>query len=201
MVRLFHILGASAFLLGLSVAGETPQAWDGTAPDVAVQEKRVNAQAKVLQDFQERVKKYMEVRKQAAEGGPRMRETEDPARIAAAQDALATRIRQVRANARQGDIFTPEIASVLRRLMYPEVKGGDGAGTKAAIKEDQPRTVRLKVNARYPDDEPLPMVPPNLLANLPKLPEELEYRVVRNALILRDVTANLIVDFIPNAIR
>jgi hypothetical protein len=84
--------------------------------------------------------------------------------------------------------------------MYPEVKGRDGAETKAAIKDDQPGTVRISVNARYPDDEPLPQVPPNLLANLPRLPEELEYRVVRNALILRDVTANLIVDFIPKAI-
>lgn len=201
MVRLFHILGASAFLLGLSVAGETPQTREGAAPDASVQETRVNPQAKVLQDFQDRVKKYMEVRKQAAEGGPKMKETEDPARIAEAQDALAARIRQARADARQGDIFTPEIAKTFRRLMYPEVKGGDGAETKAAIKEDQPRTVRLKVNARYPDDEPLPTVPPNLLANLPKLPEELEYRVVRNDLILRDVTANLIVDLVPNAIR
>jgi hypothetical protein len=59
----------------------------------------------------------------------------------------------------------------------------------------------LKVNAKYPQDQPLPTVPPNVLAALPKLPEELEYRIVKKDLILRDVHANLIVDYIPNAIR
>ena len=61
--------------------------------------------------------------------------------------------------------------------------------------------VRLQVNARYPASEPLQTIPPNLLANLPQLPEDMEYRVVGKDLVLRDVDANIIVDFIPNAIR
>jgi hypothetical protein len=36
---------------------------------------------------------------------------------------------------------------------------------------------------------------------LPQLPEDVEYRIVGKTLILRDVDANIIVDFIPNAIR
>ena len=40
-------------------------------------------------------------------------------------------------------------------------------------------------------------MPPSILLNLPKLPEELEYRFVGPHLILHDVNANLIVDFIP----
>jgi hypothetical protein len=191
---------ASALLLGLTAGGDLSLAHEGVVPRLGLQEERVNPHAKVLQDFQDRVKTYMELRKQAAGDSPKMEETKDAGKIVAAQDGLAARIRQARANAKQGDIFTPEIARQFRRLMYPEVKGRDGAETKAAIKDDQPGTVRISVNARYPDDEPLPQVPPNLLANLPRLPEELEYRVVRNALILRDVTANLIVDFIPKAI-
>jgi hypothetical protein len=59
----------------------------------------------------------------------------------------------------------------------------------------------LKVNSRYPATAPLPTVPPNLLVRLPQLPEELEYRIVNRDLILRDVNANLIVDFIPSAIQ
>jgi hypothetical protein len=199
MVKLRRTM-ASALLLGLTAGGDLSLAHEGVVPRLGLQEERVNPQAKVLQDFQDRVKTYMEVRKQAAGDSPKMEETKDAGKIVAAQDGLAARIRQARANAKQGDIFTPEIARQFRRLMYPEVKGRDGAETKAAINDDQPGTVRISVNARYPDDEPLPQVPPNLLANLPRLPEELEYRVVRNALILRDVTANLIVDFIPKAI-
>ena len=37
-------------------------------------------------------------------------------------------------------------------------------------------------------------VPPNILAALPKLPEDLEYRFVNKHMILLDVHANLIVD-------
>jgi len=85
--------------------------------------------------------------------------------------------------------------------MNPQLKGRRGAKTNAAIKDEQPSAIRLKVNARYPEAEPLPTVPPNLLASLPNLPEGLEYRVVHDNLILRDMPANLIVDFIPAAIR
>jgi hypothetical protein len=61
--------------------------------------------------------------------------------------------------------------------------------------------VPLKVNAPYSEGAPLSTVPPNVLAALPQLPEALEYRVVGKHLILRDVKANIIVDFIPNAVR
>ena len=163
------------------------------------QQPEVNPDAKVLQDYQERIKKYLEIHKKA--DVPKMKETKDPAEIKQAQDALANAVRAARPNAKQGEIFTPEIAKKLRSLMHPEVKGPGTKETRQAIKEDQPAGVPLKVNARYPDDQPLPTVPPNLLASLPKLPEQLEYRVVGTSLILRDVPANLIVDFIPGAIR
>jgi hypothetical protein len=167
--------------------------------DLRGQERPVNPDAQVLQDFQERIKKYLEIHKKA--DVPKMKETKDPAEIKQAQEALAAAVRAARPNAKQGEIFTPAIAKKLRSLMYPEVKGPGTKETREAIKEDQPAKVALKVNARYPDDQPLPTVPPNLLASLPKLPEQLEYRIVGNSLILRDVPANLIVDFIPGAIR
>ena len=37
--------------------------------------------------------------------------------------------------------------------------------------------------------------------NLPNLPEQLEYRIVGKNLIIRDVEANIVVDFVPNAIQ
>jgi hypothetical protein len=40
-----------------------------------------------------------------------------------------------------------------------------------------------------------------VLKNLPKLPDALEYRIVGKNLIIRDVEANIIVDFVPNAIQ
>ena len=169
--------------------------------DLRAQPPQVNPDAKVLQDYQERIKKYLEIHKKA--DVPKMKETKDPADIKQAQEALAAAVRAARPNAKQGEIFTPEIAKLFRRLMYPEVTGSDGAEAKQTMKEDgpAPKSVTLKVNARYPDEQPLPTMPPNLLANLPKLPEELEYRVVGKDLILRDVPANLIVDFMPGAFK
>jgi len=58
----------------------------------------------------------------------------------------------------------------------------------------------FKVNGVYPKAQPLGSVPSNILATLPPLPEDLEYRFIEKHLILRDTRANLIVDYIPNAI-
>jgi hypothetical protein len=160
-----------------------------------------NADAAILQDFRDRIDKYVKLHEKLDDEAPRLKETKDPAKIQNAQKGLAARIGEARSGARQGEIFTPEIARLFRRLMNPELKGPDAAETKQEIKEDAPKAVRLKVNAPYPEGQALPTVPPNLLTRLPQLPEDLEYRIVGRDLILRDVDANLIVDFIPNAIR
>lgn len=161
---------------------------------------KVNPDAQLQQDFKKRVEQYVELHKRLEKDAP-LKKKEEQAKIAASQAALAKSIRAARATAKQGDIFTPEIAKLFRRLMYPEVKGPEGAATKKVLKEDAPPAIPLKVNVEYPEKAALPTVPPNLLLNLPQLPEELEYRIVGKTLILRDVHANIIVDFIPQAIQ
>jgi hypothetical protein len=170
---------------------------------IGAQEPKVNPDAKILQDFKKGIDAYVDIQRRLEKKAPPLKETEDPAKIKASQDGLAALIRTERATAKQGEIFTPEIAQLFRRLMYPEIKGEQGKETKQALKEDapNPKAITLKVNARYPDSAPLPTVPPNLLANLPQLPKGLEYRIIGNDLILRDIQANLIVDYIPKAIR
>jgi hypothetical protein len=56
------------------------------------------------------------------------------------------------------------------------------------------------INTDYPTALPLATVPPGLLLKLPTLPMDLEYRFLGRHLILRDIKANLIVDFIPDAV-
>jgi hypothetical protein len=164
-------------------------------------QERVNTDAKTLKEFQARIDAYMKLHKEAEGDAPKLKDKAEPEEIKAHEEALAAKIGAARKTAKPGEIFTPEGRALFRRLMYPELKGKEGAETKAEINEDAPAAVVLKINARYPANEPLPTVPPNLLARLPKLPEELEYRIVGRTLILRDVHANLIVDYIPNAIR
>jgi hypothetical protein len=176
----------------------TVQSQEQVKPEVKVKpEAKVNPEAKVAVDFTQRIDKYVEMRKQADDGVPKQKETEDPARIKLAQEALAQRIMAARAGAKHGDIFTPEIAARFRRLLRPEVKDTD---TKKLILDDNPGNIPFKVNGPYPDKEPLSTVPPNVLASLPQLPEEIEYRFVGKHLILRDARANLVIDYIANVI-
>ena len=176
-------------------AGGTP-----TTPADPGAQAVVHADPAALEDFTRRLDAYITVQRRLEKESPKMKETNDPAEIKAAQDVLAEKIRGARQDAKRGDIFTPEVTSLFRRLMYPELTGPEGRDTKATLNSEK-ASVRLQVNGRYPSSEPLQTIPPNLLAHLPQLPEDMEYRVVGKALVLRDVDANLIVDFIPNAIR
>jgi hypothetical protein len=162
---------------------------------------RVNPDAAVLADFKTRVDTYLTVRKQAVKDAPPLKETKDPAKIKAAQDAMAVQIRAARANAKHGDVFTPDITAKFRRLLSPELKGDEGRDAKAVIKDDAPVNVPFKVNAKYPDGAPVPTVPANLLLNLPTLPEPLQYRIIDKHIILLDEDADVIVDYALNVIR
>lgn len=72
---------------------------------------------------------------------------------------------------------------------------------RANRREDQDELADFTpmVNQMYPPTQPLVTFPAGLLRALPKLPRELEYRLVQRNLILRDIEANLIIDFIPAA--
>jgi hypothetical protein len=164
-------------------------------------QKSANPQALLLKDYKERIDAYLKIHNEATKSAPPLKETHESADIKNAQDALAARIRERRAGARQGDILTPEIAKHFRTLLSPELKGEEGRDTRKVLKDDAPAAVPLKVNAKYPSSATLPTVPANLLLNLPTLPKELDYRIVNKDLILRDVDADIIVDFMQNAIR
>jgi hypothetical protein len=164
----------------------------------------------VIKDFQQRLEHYIKFQRGIEKDiGAKQKPVDDPQVINRKQETLAGTIRANRRNAKQGDIFTPQIANEFRRLLNPEVKGRRGAEIKEELSEDfgeeadegKPKPVPMKVNAKYPEGNPLPTVPANLLAALPTLPPDVEYRIIGRNLILRDVDANIIVDFIPRAIR
>jgi hypothetical protein len=163
----------------------------------------VNARAAALADFTARAEKYVELHRDAAKGGAKPEEDENPAVIMKAQEALAGRIRALRADAKPGDIFTPAVRAEFRRLLYPQTKGEDGRDAKEVLKEDapSPAQVPFKVNAKYPEGTTLPTVPSTFLLSLPTLPEPLEYRIVGKHLLLLDTDANIIVDYMTNVIR
>ena len=179
-----------------------------TATDIALEQGErktstdpaVNPDAAALAEFTARVDEYVAIHKEVAKGDAKPRQTEDPAEITAAKKTLAGRVQAARVTAKQGDIFTPAVQPVFRRLLAPELKGEDGHDAKAVLKDDAPAagTVPFKVNAKYPESQPLPSVPANLLLTLPTLPAPLEYRIVGKHLLILDMAADLVVDYMLN---
>ncbi len=161
--------------------------------------QRVNPNAATSADFEKRVADYMKLRQSAQSGLTTPKNTPSPAQLTDYQHQLADRIRNARPQAQQGDLFTPEVADLFRHLVSQSLNGPRGAQIRKSYERAEPiRGVHLAVNQAYPDGLALQSMPPSLLLNLPKLPKELEYRFVDHELILRDVAANLIVDFIPD---
>lgn len=161
--------------------------------------QRVNQNAAISADFEKRVTDYMKLRQSAQAGLTTPKNTQSPTQLIEYQHQLADRIRSGRPQAQQGDIFAPEIIGLFRHLVSQSINGPQGMRIRKSYERAEPiRGVHLEVNEAYPDGLALQSMPPSLLLNLPKLPKELEYRFVDHELILRDVAANLIVDFIPD---
>ena len=82
--------------------------------------------------------------------------------------------------------------------MNPELRGAAAARTRESIRDEAPATFVLKVNGAYPEGASRSTMPGNVLAILPVLPEGLEYRIVDAHLILMDLDANIVVDYLLN---
>lgn len=159
----------------------------------------VNRNSAIGADFQKRVADYMKVRQKAQTGLSAPKNTESSTKISEYQHEFADKIRTFRSDAKQGDIFTPDISGLFRSLVHSALNSPDGEKIRKSYERAEPlHGLRLDVNQSYPDGVPLQSMPPSLLLNLPQLPKELEYRFVGHELILRDIAPNLIVDVIPD---
>ena len=154
--------------------------------------------AKLTTDLQTRAKQYLDFRKKVAGSAPRP--TGTPSKITASQGTLANKIRVARAGVKQGAIFTPEIADFIRHQIASTLAGADGEKIRLSLAHAEPVNLTLQVNESYPENVPLQSTPPSLLLNLPQLPSGLEYRLVGREMVLRDTDANIIVDYVPNAL-
>ena len=209
MVELGRMVVALVMLVGgFSGCGMLTRDQGATVPKpVSPEQKAIaspeNPDSAIVADFNARLDNFVKKQRALLKRAP-ISEDAAPAQIKARQEMLAEQLRAIRKNAKRGDIFTPPVAALFKRLMYPEVKGPDGKETKQALEEEDGEVaeVWLKVNGPWPDSEPLTTTPANILAVLPQLPKDVEYRIAnKRHLVLRDVDANIIVDFIYNAIR
>lgn len=169
-----------------------------------VQRKRppVNPDAATIEAFKKRVDDYVALHKKLEATIPALPKQTTPQQVDAHERALAKLIQDARAAAKPGDIFQPAMQQLVRKLLAPVFTGKAGEQIKSEITDKEYKgNVKLVVNGRYPDDVPVSTMPPQVLAAMPKLPEELEYRFVLTNLILFDPHAHIIPDFVEQAFK
>jgi hypothetical protein len=159
----------------------------------STQPAQVNATGAAVLAFRNRVADYVKVHEQAESKVPKLTETSDPAKVDGREKALGRMITQLRAGAREGDVFGADFRPILEREIRADFKARSAADRKALVHE-LPAKMTLAVNMTYPTDLPLATFPARLLNRLPELPPQLEYRIVGRHLVLRDAKANVIVD-------
>jgi hypothetical protein len=170
----------------------------GTMPFYAQKPTSGTKDAKVVADFEARVKQYLDLREKVAGKPPKP--TDNSQEIVARQRELAGKIRVAHAGAKQGEIFTPQIAEYFRYQIASSLEGPHGTGIVSSLRHAEPVKMELQINQSYPEHVPLQSTPPTLLLNLPELPDGLEYRILDRELVLRDSEANIVVDYVPNAL-
>jgi len=116
---------------------------------------------------------------------------------------MAGAVRAARPEAQQGDMFNPAVQRTLRDRIARALRaqGLTPTDVRAAEQHDgvAPGSLRLRVNGTFPWAVSTAMFP-SILAVLPALPPELQYRLVGRDLVLVDVHASLIVDILPQAL-
>lgn len=155
------------------------------------------------QQFQQRLDEYVFLHRVLEGPLPLLQPTTNPEEIRMARRALGERMQAVRAGVGQGDIITLEVALMLKRRIAASLRSEEWQAILTELATDEQGvpipTVSLRVNMPWPKEVPFGFVPPRLLATLPPLPPELEYRIIGSSLVLWDDHADLIVDFLPGA--
>ena len=210
MTRTEHALASFSILFVIGIAacsGRVPPASPATtaSPEAAPPTQRVvgplsEADAAALATMNDRLKSYVALHNKLEAALPKLPAEATPMQRDAVQRQFEKELRSARAGAKQGDMFTPQAQPVIKRLIAAVFDGPEGQKLKSSIMDENPVGVKLVINGRYPDNVPISTMPPPVLQTLPKLVEGLEYRFVNDHLILLDVHAHIVADFIDNVL-
>jgi hypothetical protein len=165
-------------------------------------------QSPALESFRTALKTYVDqtqpFRKEAAAKGDAV-----PNQTSANGSDEAIRLRQrtlaeaiqtkVRPTAQQGDVLSPTVADLIRRQLATAFKGPKADLIRDGLQDQNEglkgESMTLAINQMVA----VPRVPPVLLETLPQLPQQVEFAFSGRTLILRDVDADVVVDFIRQA--
>jgi hypothetical protein len=157
--------------------------------------------AAAVSRFEAAIAEYLAMRERLLTETPRPTPNSTAAQLTRASDALAAAIQRARRGAKPGDLFSMPVSDVIKHDIDDTVRKQQLGPVLANIDDEEPGVAAPAVHMRFPAAAQMATMPPSLLAILPKLPSELEYRIVGTALVLRDVDAALILDYIPAAVQ
>jgi hypothetical protein len=158
------------------------------------------ADAAAIGQFDAAIAKYLALRTRLLAETPGPTAESSAPKLNQASDALAAAIQRARAKARPGDLFVAPATTVIKQRVVDVIRKDNLGPVLAAIDDEEAGPANPAIHMRFPAAAPMATMPPSLLAVLPPLPKELEYRIIGNVLILRDVEAALILDVLPAAI-
>jgi hypothetical protein len=153
-----------------------------------------------LQVFHERVESYAALHRRLAPP-PATTTGTDPLSKLLTRQYLASAVRSARRYAQQGEMFSPEIATLFRWMLADSIGELDGERFLVTLNGGVPvpRGFHPDVNEAY-TMLPLYRIPADVRLGLPKLPAELDYRLAGHDLVLWDIYAGIVVDFIPDVV-
>lgn len=155
---------------------------------------------RVVARFEARVKEYAVLRERLEDKLPKLAKDATPEQIKAHKARFEEIVRSARPTAKQGDLFTEDVAEQIRKTIRTLYTAEKLRALREEIMEAETVGVPLRVNYSYPDSKELTQIPPTLLLKLPQLPKQVKYRFVGTNLLLVDRENALIVDYMTGAL-
>jgi hypothetical protein len=156
-------------------------------------------QTAALKEFEKRLNGYVAMRAKLAKELKPLSPTPSASDLAARQESLAAALRLSRKMAKQGDLIPTSVASQLRNVVKADFQQRKPDVRQAAFSEVADAGTPI-INRTYPAKAALPTVPPLLLAKLPVLPDNLQYRFIDRHLVILDGDTQLIIDYVSNVL-
>jgi hypothetical protein len=159
-----------------------------------------SAEKRTISAFENRVKAYMKLRDRVKAKLPKLSKDSTPEQIESYRKSFEAQLRAARGGVKSGDIFRAGVAAYIRKTLRTEFQGKDRAELRDIVFEAETQGVPLRVNYPYPEKNELSEMPATLLSKLPQLPKEVRYRFVGRNMLLVDRDANLIIDYMVDAL-
>lgn len=155
---------------------------------------------KIMSEFERQAKEYSLMRERLEEKLPKLPKDATAEQIETHKTTFQKEVQAARVNAKQGEIFTPAAARLIRSIIKNEFDRKDRADLRKTVFEADNKGIPMKVNFPYPDSKEQVEMPPALLLVLPQLPKQLRYRFVGTNLLLLDRENGLIIDYMTAAL-